>query len=280
MPAKSAGTPQRPVGVRFDDAVVQPRHVLARLLRQLGVDPSRQHRIHLDVVGRPCDGRGLRELHDAALRRAVGTGERRAEDRRHRPDVHDLAAARLGHRRMHGARAEERAGEIGVDELVPLVERVVLRRLAEIGAGVVDERVDASVAFQRARDERRAIVFLRHVGGQRERLDAWIGLAQRVQRLRVLGRVAADHHDAWRCRAPVPAPCRGRCRRCRRSRSRRDRAGRKGVVMRGRFRVAEWAWIIASRPAPRSRAAQCGGARRRHRRPPASPGLGGRKHSP
>src|SRR4051812_6951345 len=52
-------------------ALVQARDLLARAAGQIGVDPARQDRIDLDVVGRPGIGAGARVLHDAALARRV-----------------------------------------------------------------------------------------------------------------------------------------------------------------------------------------------------------------
>ena len=62
---------------------------------------------------RPGAGHGAGHLHDAALGGGVGRGERGAEDRHHRADVDDLAAARLLHLRIGRLRAQEGAGQVG-----------------------------------------------------------------------------------------------------------------------------------------------------------------------
>src|SRR5688572_32363989 len=50
-----------------EHALVQAGHVLPRPLRERGIDPARQHRVHLDALARPGARERARELHDAAL---------------------------------------------------------------------------------------------------------------------------------------------------------------------------------------------------------------------
>ena len=78
----------------------------------------------------------------APLLAAYAGGVARPEDRRHAADVDDLAAARLLHRRVDGLRHQEGAGQVPVHDRLPLVERHVLRRLADDDPGVVDQDVD------------------------------------------------------------------------------------------------------------------------------------------
>src|SRR4051794_30552637 len=49
-----------------EDPIMQSGDLLSRAACEVGVDPTRQHRVRLDVVGRPCNGERFRELHDAA----------------------------------------------------------------------------------------------------------------------------------------------------------------------------------------------------------------------
>src|SRR4051794_33808213 len=63
-----------------EHAFVEPLDLGTRPFRELRVDPPRQDRVHLDVVGRPRDRHRLRELHDAALARAVCGRVRGTED--------------------------------------------------------------------------------------------------------------------------------------------------------------------------------------------------------
>src|SRR6185436_1319929 len=77
---------------------MQAIDLLTRPPGQIGVDPPRQHGVGLDVVGGPGAGAGARELHDAAFARRVGGSKTGAEDRHHRADIDDLAAAGRSHR--------------------------------------------------------------------------------------------------------------------------------------------------------------------------------------
>src|SRR5690348_10735608 len=110
-------------GRTLEYAVVQAFHFHARLSREVGVHPAGENRVHLDVVGGPGRGERLRELHDSALARAIRGRKSRTEYGKHRTDVDDLAAARALQMRVRGAAAQERAVEIGGDDLLPLVER-------------------------------------------------------------------------------------------------------------------------------------------------------------
>ena len=91
------------------------------------------------------------------LRRRVrlNAGEADAEPRAAR-DVDDAAAARRLHPRRDGLRAVERAGDVDVEDVLPLVRRDLLERaadLAEHAAGVVHENVDAARRRRRFGDE-------------------------------------------------------------------------------------------------------------------------------
>src|SRR6266700_5169225 len=44
-----------------EHVVVEPRHLLARIAGELGVDPARQHRVDLDIVAGPARGHGPRQ---------------------------------------------------------------------------------------------------------------------------------------------------------------------------------------------------------------------------
>src|SRR4051812_47396898 len=55
-----------------EDALVQALELNARAAGEGGIDPARQHRVHLDVVLRPGASERLGELHDARLARGVG----------------------------------------------------------------------------------------------------------------------------------------------------------------------------------------------------------------
>src|SRR5262249_29844939 len=77
-----------------------------------------------------------------------------AENGHHRTDIDDLAATAAFEGRIGGFGAQKCAGEVGVYHRVPLGNRQVVRRLADIGAGIVDENVESTVMLDRLRDQR------------------------------------------------------------------------------------------------------------------------------
>jgi hypothetical protein len=103
--------------------------------------------------------------------------------------AHHLGIGRL--------RDDEGAGEVGVDDGAPVRERVVLRALADVGAGVVDEDVEPAHPRRRLARDAPAILLAREVGLERGGLGT--ELRQRAHGEGVLGRVAArDHHRGAR----------------------------------------------------------------------------------
>src|SRR3989454_12519839 len=74
----------------LEDPLVQARDLLPRPARERGVDPTRQHRVDLDIVQGPRRGARPRELNDPALGGGVRGRETGAEDGHHRTDVDDL----------------------------------------------------------------------------------------------------------------------------------------------------------------------------------------------
>src|ERR1019366_5827171 len=106
---------------------VQSGHLLPRPLRQIGIDPPRQHRVDLDVVPGPGGGERTGHLHDAAFGAGVGCRVGRAEQRHHRPDVDHLAAADFRHRVVRRLRAQESARQVGVHDVIPFLLGEVLR---------------------------------------------------------------------------------------------------------------------------------------------------------
>src|SRR5215217_785926 len=95
--------------------LVETRDLAPRRFGEIGVDPPRQDRVGLDVVLGPGGGERLRHLHDAAFAGGIRGGMRHAENRQHRADIDDLAAARLDHVRIGRLRANKRGGQIGID---------------------------------------------------------------------------------------------------------------------------------------------------------------------
>ena len=54
---------------------VQSRHLLADIPCQVGVNPTRQHGVDLNVVLSPSDGHGAAHLNDSPLRAGIGGRE-------------------------------------------------------------------------------------------------------------------------------------------------------------------------------------------------------------
>src|SRR5438270_898026 len=59
-----------------------------------------------------------------------------------RGEVDDRAAAAADHAARGDARAEKNAGQVDCDNLVPIVERMIHRRMAEPDPGAVHQNVD------------------------------------------------------------------------------------------------------------------------------------------
>src|SRR5207247_651502 len=80
-----------------------------------------------------------------------------------------LTAPRLLHERIRGVRAEEGRGEVRVEHAAPLGQRVLVDRLADVRAGVVDEDVEAPEALARRAHEPRDRGLVGHVDAHRAR---------------------------------------------------------------------------------------------------------------
>src|SRR5262249_24842093 len=103
--------------------------------------------VDLNIVLGPEDRQTLGKLHYPALGRRIGWRDTAAEDRRHRANVDDFAPTRLTHVRIYRTRAQEDPSEVGVQHLRPLRQRVILRCLADVDTGVVDQNIDAAECF-------------------------------------------------------------------------------------------------------------------------------------
>ena len=172
MPAKSPVAPQRAAGVRASTLSCRPSICRrARWVRSVSIQPGSTALTWM-LSAAQASRAGARELHDAAFARGVSRRKAGAEDRHHRADVDDLAAARLLHGRIDRLRAQEGAGEVGVDDAVPFLEIERVRGLADVDAGIVDEDVDPAELAADALDHARDRGLVGDVGGDRDRLDA------------------------------------------------------------------------------------------------------------
>src|SRR6266566_6697296 len=117
--------------------------VIEEHLRHVRGEPARRNRVHTDAAPGPLAREVTGECDHAALARVIGDRVHlaggRATEAGHRGDVHDRAAAPAEHHPACGLREEENAGEVDVDDLLPALERGLLRRCAPRGPGVVDQ---------------------------------------------------------------------------------------------------------------------------------------------
>src|SRR5215207_8941364 len=109
------------------------------------VDDARMDRVDPDPVGPELDCRALRHAPHRPLGRRVGEARAGAAEPADRRDVDDRARALLLHLRGDGLHAEEHAGLVDRDDLVPGLERRVDHALPAQDPGVVDEDVETSV---------------------------------------------------------------------------------------------------------------------------------------
>jgi hypothetical protein len=181
---------------------VQTAHLATCLLGELRIDPTGQHRVDLDVVFRPGGRERFGELHGAALARRIGCRKRCAKQARHRTDGDDLAAAGALQVGIHRLSTQKRSPQIDVDHAGPLLERVLLGRLADVGACVGDQHIDAAIAFDRQLCHRQDGCFVAHVDHGRAHLGPFpsqLGLRScrffRVPR-------SDEHAGAGLCEAP------------------------------------------------------------------------------
>ena len=99
-------------------------------------------------------------------------------------------------------RAHERAGEVGVDHRVPFGGAELVRRLADIDAGIVDQNVEPAVLLRDAVDQRAAGFLVRHVDFANSALPPASLICFTARR--ALGGVApGEHHDRARRRQPL-----------------------------------------------------------------------------
>ena len=97
--------------------------------------------VDADAAACPFICERLRELRNAALARGVGGDALAAEERGHRGDVDDFAAAAREHGAARELREREYRAEVDVYYLLPFREREVLGECAVLHARAVYENV-------------------------------------------------------------------------------------------------------------------------------------------
>jgi hypothetical protein len=134
------------------------------------------------------------------LGRRVGDRHRARRIGRDRTVVDDAATLRtlVLHHAERFADAVERAVQVGLDHLLPLLDRqLVDRHRRRAHAGVVEHQVHAAEALDRGVEQRRNLRGLRHVGRHRERAlgdvaERVAGLGNRL--LQCIGPAAGEGH--------------------------------------------------------------------------------------
>src|SRR2546427_411429 len=211
------------------DVLAPAREDLVRIVfgrepthRHRGPDAARAHRVDADAVRRVIERHVLREEVHAPLGGVVGRELRVAHDPGHRRHVHDgAAAAGPHHLEEREARDEEHAGEIDVQEPLPVLDgHGGHRRVAHDDARVVDEHVDPAEPRHGRLDHARGGRRRRHVALDGDRPPAGgqdapdrllqFGLSptgdhhRRALPREELGRGAADPRPATRDQRPLP----------------------------------------------------------------------------
>lgn len=160
------------------DRTVGLRHADRHWLRHLGQRIADVDLAASDVVGPAVERQRLGHPGDGVLGRRVGHRARTRRIGRHRAVVDDAAAHRLlpAHGAEGGAGAQERAGEVDADDIVPDLDRdLVDRRRLVAHAGIVEEQVDAAEGFDHRFEQIVDLIGLADVAGNRQRLG--LGLA-------------------------------------------------------------------------------------------------------
>src|SRR5512138_678794 len=108
--------------------------------RHLGEHHARRDGVHGDALRPELAGRGLREADEARLRGGVVRLAELAAQAVDRDDVHDASVARGDHPRRDRPQDVERAGEVHVDDRVPLLVAHLHEALVAGDARVVHEQ--------------------------------------------------------------------------------------------------------------------------------------------
>ena len=135
------------------------------------------------------------------------------EYRCHRADVDNLPAARRRHVRIRLPARQERSGQVDVHYEIPVVQRVVLRRLANPDSRVVHQNVDAAELAERELHHIGDLIFVLHIRRCADCADAQrlqlrhrrrrlFGVARRDQDVRA--RLRQSHRDAKPYAAVAP----------------------------------------------------------------------------
>src|SRR5690606_8926273 len=121
-----------------------------------------------DVVAGELVAQAVGESHERELAGGVGHEVRHADAPAYRRDVDDAPRALAAHDRQGGQRRVERPPEVRVHRVFVVGETHVIDGAHLDDAGVVDDDVNAPVAFERLQDGAFGLVAASYVGGDGE----------------------------------------------------------------------------------------------------------------
>ncbi len=121
--------------------------------RQRRLDIAGRKAVRLNVVLRPLHRHGTRQHLQAAFCRRVVSDCGPRDLGVQRAQINDLPSPAPDHARHHGTRDEKRAGQVHIQDRLPVLQRHAFERRATMNAGIVDqhiERTDRRLDFRHA----------------------------------------------------------------------------------------------------------------------------------
>ena len=140
-PRNLPASPQRPAGMRARIAGLRTGSSRSAV-GVVGGDVARRDRVHLHAAPAHSLASALVNCADAALGRRVSRHRDAALEAQQRCGEDDLPRPALQHAAAEFARQDELRVQIDFDDLVPILVGMLGGRLAQDGAGVVDQDID------------------------------------------------------------------------------------------------------------------------------------------
>ena len=165
------GRPEAARRGRGEDALQELR-VREDRLGQLRPHVPGRDRVDRDPVRTPLAREILRQLDEAGLRGRVRRARRQRDEARDARHVDDAPEALRLHPGVHQPRPVKRRRQIEIEQHVPLVERVFLRRLPHVAARIVDEDLDGTRHLRPLGDGLGSALAIGHVERERRTLGA------------------------------------------------------------------------------------------------------------
>ena len=147
------GSPARPQQMeRRGDPVGLGAVVVGQLLHDVAPRPARRDRVDPDAVRREVERLVARQLQDRGLGNRIDPAPDLGDAGGDRAEIDDGALV-LGEMRPRRLHQHHRADDVDVERLQPVGARR-LRAVVEIGAGDIDQIVEAAGRFDRRRHQR------------------------------------------------------------------------------------------------------------------------------